>query len=234
MATVETLNKDIKLVSDDFGVYDFGVNKQDFILVTGEESLKNALILAVLTSWNELSDLSTYIGFGNRAYELVKANQNKLTQFKVEQYMKETVEKIRRVKKINELIVTPVLDGFEVIVNVTGINDEDVKVELNLNQSGFVPTNLVATSSLYWCNPNNPLQILLNLKDGQGNPIVDEVLYIYINGSFIKSILVTEETGKLFEYTPTITKNDNKLKIIFKGNNTYQPTNTEITFASEV
>ena len=128
----KTLNEDVKLVSDEYGKYDLDMDDNDYVNVTGLQSLENACIIAILTRFNELSDNPTYTGFGCRVHELIKDNQNKLTKFKIETDITETLNKMRRVKTINYLRLNEIPEGYTVEFSITSINDETIKTEVVL------------------------------------------------------------------------------------------------------
>ena len=94
----KTLNEDVNLVGNEYGKYDLDMDNDDYVNVVGVNSLANACIIAILTRYNELKDNPTYTGFGCRVHGLIKDNQNKLTKFKIETYLTETLNAMRRVE----------------------------------------------------------------------------------------------------------------------------------------
>lgn len=128
----KTLNEDVKLVGNEYGKYDLDMDNDDYVNVTGVNSLANACIIAILTRYNELKDNPTYNGFGCRVHGLIKDNQNKLTKFKIETYLTETLNTMRRVEKINYLKLKEIPEGYAVEFSITSINDEIVKQKVIL------------------------------------------------------------------------------------------------------
>ena len=128
----KTLNEDVELTPNTNNTkYDITIENGDYKNVTGEKSLNNAIIIAILTRYNEIKN-PTYNEFGCRAHELTKDNQNSITQFKLETYITDTLENIRRIHSINTLNITPTSDGYDVKFSVTSINDEIVKGEITI------------------------------------------------------------------------------------------------------
>lgn len=129
----KTLNEDVKLVSDEYGKWDLDMDNGDYINLTGINSLQNACIIAIMTRFGELKDNPTYEDFGCKVHELIKDNKTKLTLFKLETTLIETLNKFRRIKKVNFLnIVENEAHSYSVVFNVTSINDEIVKGKVAL------------------------------------------------------------------------------------------------------
>jgi len=132
----KTLNEDIQLKPDEYNRWDMQFNEGDLINVTGFESLENAICIAIMTRYKELSHNQLYTEFGCRIHELIKANKNKMTMYKVELFCVDVLEKMRRVKKVNWITVTsnPEHKAFRYLVefSVTAIDDEIVEGGINL------------------------------------------------------------------------------------------------------
>lgn len=128
----KTLNEDVQLVGNEYGKYDLDMDNDDYINVTGVHSLANACIIAILTRFNELSDNPTYTDFGCRVHALIKDNQNKLTKFKIETAITETLTAMRRVKTIDYLNISETQEGYAVEFSITSINDETITQRLIL------------------------------------------------------------------------------------------------------
>ena len=126
----KTLNEDVKLKSNNYGKFDIQFEKGDYVNVTGNESLKNAIIIAIMTRYNELTNL--YTGFGCRVHELIKDNQNTMTKYKLELYVSEVLENMRRIKEVNSINITELDSKYLVEFIVTSINDEIVKGSVKL------------------------------------------------------------------------------------------------------
>lgn len=126
----KTLNEDVKLKSNNYGKFDIQFENGDYVNVTGNESLKNAIIIAIMTRYNELTNL--YTGFGCRVHELIKDNQNTMTKYKLELYVSEVLENMRRIKEVNSINITELDSKYLVEFIVTSINDEIVKGSVKL------------------------------------------------------------------------------------------------------
>lgn len=126
----KTLNEDVKLKSNNYGKFDIQFENGDYVNVTGNESLKNAIIIAIMTRYNELTNL--YTGFGCRVHELIKDNQNTMTKYKLELYVSEVLENMRRIKEVNSINITELDSKYLVEFIVTSINDEIVKDSVKL------------------------------------------------------------------------------------------------------
>lgn len=129
---LKNLNEDVRLKSDIYGSWDLDMDNDDYINVTGNNSLLNACIIAIMTRFNELKTLPHYEGFGCRVHELIKDNQTKMFLFKLETDIREVLEKMRRIRTVNWIKLSK--NGYEYTVSfsITSINDEIVKGELSL------------------------------------------------------------------------------------------------------
>lgn len=128
----KNLNEDVKLVSDEYGKYDLDMDNGDYINITGNNSLQNAIIIAILTRFNELKNI-TYENFGCKVHDLIKDNKTKLTKYKLEVDILETLEQMRRIHQVNWIKITE-NDAHSYLVkfNVTSINDEIVDGSVTL------------------------------------------------------------------------------------------------------
>ena len=70
--------------------------------------------------------------FGCRVHEIPKDNITNLNQYKTEKYIEDAVRRMRRVKTINYIQVTPYANGYNVVLSVTARNDEDVTLNMEL------------------------------------------------------------------------------------------------------
>ena len=123
----KTLNEDVQLKADRFNRFDIQFENDDYVNVTGNESLYNAIIIAIMTRFQELSSNQLYYEFGCRVHELIKANQSPMTLYKIELFISEVLEKMRRIKDVNWITVTEAEDGkYNVEFNVTSISDDMV------------------------------------------------------------------------------------------------------------
>ena len=124
----KTLNEDVELISDEYGAFDIHMENGDYVNVTGHKSLLNACIIAIMTRYDELNKNPTYQGFGCHVHELIKDNQNKMFFFKLETYITDTLNNMRRVKTVNSVnILRTDVYKFKVEFDITSINDEIVK-----------------------------------------------------------------------------------------------------------
>lgn len=128
----KTLNEDVKLQPDDYNRWDIQFENQDYVNITGKESLVNAICIAIMTRFNEL-DIVTYDDFGCRVHELIKANKSDMVKYKIELFVTEVLENMRRVFEVNEIEVTDSdTYSYNVFFNVTAINDEIVQGSVNI------------------------------------------------------------------------------------------------------
>lgn len=124
----KTLNEDVKLKSNEYGVWDIDMSNGDYVNVNGVSSLLNACIIAIMTRYGELTDNPTYNTFGCRVHELIKDNQTKMFLFKLENYIYETLSDMRRVKTVNEINITRTeARSYTVKFDITSINDESIQ-----------------------------------------------------------------------------------------------------------
>lgn len=122
----KTLNEDVQLVSNIYGKYDLNMADDDYINVTGNKSLYNAIVIAILTRYNELKN-PIYENFGCKVHDRIKANKNRFQTYKIELNITETLEKMRRIQTVNELRLEETgSDDYTVYFKVTSINDETI------------------------------------------------------------------------------------------------------------
>lgn len=125
----KTLNEDVQLkpVSPTSKHYDIQMENGDYANVTGKDSLYNAIVIAILTRFNELSSIDLYEDFGCRAHELIKANVSSMVNYEIELFIVESLEKIRRIKKINSVELIENEDNYIILFNVTAVNDQQIE-----------------------------------------------------------------------------------------------------------
>ena len=129
----KTLNEDVQLKPDGFNRFDIQFEDGDYVNVNGNDSLYNAIVIAIMTRYGELSSNQLYNEFGCRVHELIKANQSPMVKYKVELFISEVLLLMRRIKEVNMLNVTESENGkYNVEFNVTGINDETVNGSVEL------------------------------------------------------------------------------------------------------
>ena len=123
----KTLNEDVRLKSDEYGKWDLNMCNGDYVNCTGLVSLNNACIIAIMTRFNEVKT-DTYDGFGCKAHELIKDNKTELTLFKLETYIEDVLNDMRRVQEVNYVDISEnTSESYHVNFSVTSINDEIVK-----------------------------------------------------------------------------------------------------------
>ena len=129
----KTLNEDVKLQSDEYNRWDIQFENQDYVNITGKDRLVNAICIAIMTRFNELDFMSLYEDFGCRAHELIKANKSDMVKYKIELFVTEVLENMRRVFEVNEIEVTDSdTYSYNVFFNVTAINDEIVQGSVSI------------------------------------------------------------------------------------------------------
>lgn len=125
----KTLNEDVQIkpVSPTSQHWDIQIQDGDYVNVTGFESLKNAICIAIMTRFNELDFIGLYDGFGCRIHELVKANKSEMILYKIELFVVEVLENMRRISSVNGVKVTDDdAYSYHIDFNVTSISDEIV------------------------------------------------------------------------------------------------------------
>lgn len=128
-----TLNEDIKLSPNEFGEWDMVFSDYDIVNATGLESLANAIVILIMTRYGELKHNILYKDdFGCKIHSVVKDNITNLNNYKIEKYVEEAIKRMRRVKRINYIDVKPKTKGYNVVLSVTSIDDEDLNLNLRL------------------------------------------------------------------------------------------------------
>lgn len=136
----KTLNEDIKLKQDEnnqwdivFEDYDRG---HDLVNVTGKESLINGICIAIMTRYQELYHNPLYEDFGCRIHELIKKNKSQMVKYKIELFCEDTLKRIRRIKKVNEIVVTDNPNNqfyaYKVFFTITCHDDSTLSGSVNL------------------------------------------------------------------------------------------------------
>ena len=136
----KTLHMDVEILPDPWNnKWDLQFtddDNKDFKILSGTESLRNAINIAIMTRYEELKNELYYPGFGCKIHELLKANKSITVQKKIGYYCENVLLQMRRVKTVNEVIVTDNKDnnGFKygVFFNITSINDEVISGSVNL------------------------------------------------------------------------------------------------------
>ena len=132
----KTLNEDIELKPDEYNQWDMVFENGDINNLTGHDSLRNAICIAIMTRYQELKHNQLYTEFGCRVHELIKANKSHMVEYKIELFVEETLTKMRRVQKVNWIKITDNHDKnfykYQIDFNVTSINDKIVEGRVNL------------------------------------------------------------------------------------------------------
>lgn len=129
----KTLNEDVQLISNQHGKYDLNFANKDYVNVTGKSSLYNAIVIAIMTRYNELKNIPLYLGFGCRVHELIKERKSDMVFYQIELFIQDVLENMRRILEINELQVTDSENhNYKVYFRVTSINDEIVSGEVEI------------------------------------------------------------------------------------------------------
>lgn len=127
--TFETLNKDIDLIPMRYGKYDRNLVNSDWVQLSGEDSLRMAIQIKIMTIFNELKSNPTYFGFGNKAWLYVKDNNTLLNQVTIRDLTMTALKEIRRIKSVDVLTVAnDITDPYSILINfaVTSISDQTV------------------------------------------------------------------------------------------------------------
>lgn len=127
------LNKDIQLKHTGYGFWEPILDKDGFQTCSHMKSLENAIVLAILTRYQELQKLPTYVGFGCRVHEMIKARQTRLNKFKIQTYLEKSIGSMNRVETVDNIELTPYKDGYEVEVYLTSVDGETVHTKVNLS-----------------------------------------------------------------------------------------------------
>ena len=133
----KTLHMDVEVLPDRWNnKWDLQFSDGDFKILTGADSLRNAINIAIMTRYEELKNELYYPGFGCKIHELVKANKSLVVQKKIQYYCENVLNQMRRIKRVNEIIVTDNKDNnahkYGVYFNITSINDEIISGSVNL------------------------------------------------------------------------------------------------------
>lgn len=228
MTEYKTQNRDHLLFEKTNHLYDLAYNIGDEIPISEEDGLKNAIIIKLLTGYQELykTDNPTYQNFGNRAWELIKANKTSDNAFKIEQYSYEALNEIRRIKSVNEIKVTDNLDnhGYNIFFNVTSLNDTDVIGDVSITSDSSKLTCYLTVDTIYNFTTEDAesnYQVTFTLLDELGNPISDELIYMYVDDEYYRVCKTGEDGVGTIYYYDNVT-DDTMVYGAFKGNNRFK------------
>ena len=130
----KSLNEDVKLTSDEYGRWDLKFDNGDIVYVDGLKSLENACVIAIMTRYNELKN-PLYLDFGCRVHELIKENQSTMVVYKIKEFIKDTLRRMRRIKSVNWVEVSISHDDYykyKVSFSITSIDDRSLNSSLLL------------------------------------------------------------------------------------------------------
>ena len=125
----KTLNEDVQVLPNDSTAdhWDIQMSNGDYVNVTGKDSLRNAICIAIMTRFNELDFIPLYDGFGCRIHELLKANKSEMVRYKVEVFTVEVLEQMRRIATVNNVsVIESDSQSYDIEFNVTSISDETI------------------------------------------------------------------------------------------------------------
>jgi len=129
-----TLNEDVKLTSDEYGRWDLDFQNGDIVYVDGLKSLENACIIAIMTRFNELKN-PLYVDFGCRVHELIKENQSSMTEYKIREFIAETLNSMRRIKTVHWVRLEKSRENYfkyDVTFNITSFDNQTLTTTLLL------------------------------------------------------------------------------------------------------
>lgn len=185
----KTLHHDATLEKKENGLWDYTWKDNNYKDASGLESVHNACILALLTGYNEIGrhQIPPYQNFGNRSYELLKKNKDNLTQHKIESYFTECLENIRRIREVQELIVTENIKGslytYNVFFRVLTITNEVIEDNISLNNNYTIPTSIKSIDKLIRTPTDNSFSF--TLLDKYNNPVPHQVVRVLVDDEII-------------------------------------------------
>ena len=244
-----TLNNDIGMIQRTNNGWDLWFDNGDLVKAEDFHSLQVGIIIACLTSWNYMNRYGnpTYEVFGNRAYQLLKANKSSMVQYKIQQFFMECLKRMRRVYDVVRLEVFEVpyephkyYVEFEVISINNQLVDGSFTITTDTNKSS---SYIEYTTYMPYASKENDLIIDLWLKNEYGGGLEGEILYMYLKRGdddyeFRGVVGQTDENGYLrVTYNPWYDETDetrhsddvNVIYFDFHGNTTYNPTTSKRT-----
>ena len=112
--------------------WDIKMSNGDYVNLTGKESLRNAICIAIMTRFQELDSIPLYEEFGCRAHQLIQANKSEMVRYEIELYISEVLENMRRIQEVNSLKVSDSdTHSYFAEFNVTSVNDETITDGVN-------------------------------------------------------------------------------------------------------
>lgn len=129
-----TLHNDVRLVSNEYGEWDIDFEDDDWVNVSGHNSLVNACIIAIMTRFTEIGYCSLYEDFGCRVHELIKHNKGRNVIYQMEIFITEVLSNMRRVERVNYVQITELQGNqdysYRVNFSITSISDSEDDGEL--------------------------------------------------------------------------------------------------------
>ena len=89
------------------GKYDREFYINDFKIIEDLDTVKNSIIISLMTRLGELNHNSTYKRFGCGAYVYLKQNNSPLTQLTIKEIIEKSLEKIKGIKNIANIKIKP-------------------------------------------------------------------------------------------------------------------------------
>lgn len=244
-----TLHNDIGMIQRSNNGWDLWFDNGDLVKAEDFHSLQVGIIIACLTSWNYMNRYGnpTYSVFGNRAYQLLKANKGGMVEYKIQQFFMECLKRMRRVYDVVNLKVKEVPYApytYFVEFKVISINNELVDGTFTIStDTGKSSSYIDYATYMPYASNENDLIIDLYLKNEYGGGLEGEVLYMYLkrgDGNYESRGVVgqTDENGYLrVTYNPwndedEDTRHSDDVNIIYfdyHGNTTYNPSTSKRT-----
>lgn len=230
------LNLDVELTPKPYGLYDLNYVAGDIVQTKGLNSLRNAIIIKIMTAFQELYNTGniTYQDFGNHVWSQIKANHTESTHYKIEQYTLQALKEIRRIKSVDELkvIEDENYDGYNVKYTVTALNDEQLTdnillTELKDGLKTFMDFSVVYSPTT--SEHNHCYDFNIRLVDEFNNPLTGEICYIYINNHYYRVTPQTNFNGETTIRYPKLLYENDKVTAIFKGDNIYNTVKNTFT-----
>ena len=244
-----TLNNDIGMIQRTNNGWDLWFDNGDLVKAEDFHSLQVGIIIACLTSWNYMNRYGnpTYEVFGNRAYQLLKANKGSMVQYKIQQFFMDCLKRMRTVYDVVSLEVFEVPyepHKYYVEFEVISINNELVDGSFTITTDTNKSSSYIEyTTYMPYASKENDLIIDLYLKNEYGGGLEGEILYMYLKRGdddyeFRGVVGQTDENGYLrVTYNPWDDETDetrhsddvNVIYFDFHGNTTYNPTTSKRT-----
>lgn len=229
-----TLNKDIQLVEKENGYWDFEFQYGDYVLAENKKSLRSALIIACLTSWNYMNRQGnpTYSTFGNRAYQELKKKKSPIVEYAIKQYFLEVLNNIRRVHRVVNLEIrdTPSdPNAYDVLFTVEANNDELVRGQFSINtEKTLSPTFMTVSQSVVISSPTNPSVFNVKINTEYDEYLTDEIIYAYkVLSDGTEEFLKAYKLNENILIYPFDKFGYEKVKFKFKGNELFNPCESE-------